>query len=65
MECDSIMHKLHMCALGAVAQVDVMRSLAENPTVVCEICGALARDPQNLCSPRELGKEEGSVPHPR
>lgn len=54
MECDSIMHKLHMCALVEAANADLVKRLAENPTVECGICGAVARDPKNVCSPRSI-----------
>jgi hypothetical protein len=53
MECDSFLHKMHMCALAA-ENADLARRLAENPTVECENCGAKAHDPKNVCSPRQL-----------
>lgn len=54
MECDSIFHKLHMCALAAAENAALVESLSDNPTVECENCGALANDPKNVCSPRQL-----------
>ena len=53
MECDSVLHKMHMCALAA-ENADLAQSLAENPTVECENCGALAREAKNVCCPRQL-----------
>ena len=55
MECDSVLHKMHMCALAATAaNADLVKSLANKPTVECENCGAKANDPKNVCSPRQL-----------
>lgn len=54
MDCDSVLHKLHMCALSGEANAALVKSLAEKPTVECENCGALANDPKNVCSPRQL-----------
>lgn len=54
MECDNVMHKMHMCALSGEANAKLQKSLAENPTVECENCGALAHDPKNVCRPRQL-----------
>jgi uncharacterized Zn finger protein len=54
MECDTVLHKLHMCALKAAENQELVKSLAKNATVECEKCGALAKDPQNVCSPRQL-----------
>lgn len=54
MECDSVLHKMHMCALAAEENAELVKSLAENPTVECENCGARAKDAENVCSPRQL-----------
>ncbi|MDO9079485.1 MAG: hypothetical protein Q7U44_01700 [Desulfuromonadales bacterium] len=54
MECDSIMHKMHMCALAATDNTGLMEQLADHPTVACQNCGALANDAQNVCSPCAL-----------
>jgi len=59
MDCDSIMHKLHMCALTEPENAELAKSLAENPTVECENCGAQARDPKNVCSPRRIDGNRG------
>jgi hypothetical protein len=53
MECDSVLHKMHMCALMP-ENAELAERLAENPTVECENCGAKANDPKNVCSPRQL-----------
>ena len=54
MECDSIMHKMHMCALAATDNTELMEQLADHPTVKCQNCGALANDARNVCSPCAL-----------
>lgn len=54
MACDPLLHKMHMCALQAPEHAELVKGLAEHATVECETCGALACDPQNVCSPRQL-----------
>lgn len=54
MACDTDQHKMHMCALKGEGNTELMKSLSLNATVECENCGALANDPQNVCSPRQL-----------
>ena len=54
MACDTEQHKMHMCALRAQEDADLIKSLSENATVECENCGAVAKEPQYVCSPRQL-----------
>lgn len=54
MECDNVLHKMHMCALAAAENAELVTSLSDKPTVECESCGARANDPKNVCSPRQL-----------
>jgi predicted nucleic acid-binding Zn ribbon protein len=48
------MHKMHMCALAATDNAELMEHLADHPTVECRNCGALANDARNVCNPRPL-----------
>jgi predicted nucleic acid-binding Zn ribbon protein len=54
MECASLLHRLHMCALATAENADLLEELARDPTVACENCGARAKEAKNLCSPRPL-----------
>lgn len=54
MACNVEQHKMHMCALKAENDNDCIRSLADNPTVVCGNCGAKANRPENVCAPQKL-----------
>jgi hypothetical protein len=54
MECTDKNHNEHICALTAQGKIDLVHSLALNPTVECGNCGAKARAPENVCDPVEL-----------
>ncbi|RNC71783.1 MAG: hypothetical protein ED859_03505 [Desulfuromonadales bacterium] len=54
MACSTEQHKMHMCALNAEGNEELIRSITANATVECENCGAVANDPKYVCSPRQL-----------
>jgi len=54
MKCDPEKHKHHMCVINAEDKVELVHSLSMHPTVECSICGAKAKDPDNVCEPVEL-----------
>lgn len=58
MPCDSVMHQLHMCALQALDKQELIDALTDQPTVSCQICGAQANDPRNLCSPWPIAERD-------
>lgn len=47
-------HGQHMCVLNAENKMDLVRSLSTTPQVECSICGAKAKQAENVCDPREL-----------
>lgn len=57
MVCDSVLHKMHICALVA-ENAELVKKLAENPEFECGHCGALAKDPKNVCSPRKISQSD-------
>ena len=61
MSCDPEQHKLHMCALTSRGEDDCIKTLADNPTVQCANCGALANNPQNVCEPQPLSHIRAAV----
>jgi len=50
MNCDSIDHSKHMCALKSQGLDDCIKSLSDNPTVECRHCGAKANSSKNVCA---------------
>lgn len=50
MNCDCENHQMHMCALKAQGRNDIIKSLADQPTVECRHCGARANSIQNICA---------------
>jgi hypothetical protein len=50
MNCNDENHQVHMCALKAQGRDDLIRSLADHPTVACQHCGARANTIQNICA---------------
>jgi predicted nucleic acid-binding Zn ribbon protein len=54
--CSNEDHKLHMCALKEANMVELVRCLADQPTVECANCGALANRAENVCNPVQLSE---------
>ena len=54
MECTDKKHPEHICSLTAKGQIDLVHSLALEPTVECGNCGAKAKDPERVCNPQPL-----------
>jgi len=50
MSCTEEKHGMHMCALKAAGETDLIKSLSDNPTVACRQCGAKANSSMNLCA---------------
>ena len=50
MSCNDEKHRMHMCALKAAGETDLIRTLSDNPTVQCRQCGARANSAKNLCA---------------
>lgn len=51
MACNIEQHKMHMCALKEEKNDECIKSLSDNPTVVCGDCGAKANSYENVCNP--------------
>jgi hypothetical protein len=60
MSCDSNNHQMHMCALKAQGQDDLIKSLSDKPNVECRQCGAKANSIENICA-AHLGEEAPNV----
>jgi hypothetical protein len=60
MSCDCSNHHMHMCALKAQGQDDLIKSLSDNPTVECRQCGVKANSLENVCA-AHLGDEAPNV----
>ena len=60
MGCNCESHKMHICYLKSQGEDDCIKSLTDNPTVVCRQCGAKANSIQNLCA-AHLGAEAPNV----
>lgn len=54
MSCSFEKHRLHICALQSPENAELLRELKRDATVECARCGAIAKNPDNLCSPRPL-----------
>ncbi len=47
-------HKMHMCVLKHMGQMQLFDQLSNNPTHRCSRCGCTSNNPKNLCQPYEL-----------
>ena len=47
-------HKMHMCVLKHMGQMQLYDELSENPTHRCSRCGCSSNKTKNLCQPYEL-----------
>ena len=47
-------HKMHMCVLKHMGQMQLFDELSENPTHRCSRCGCTSNNRKNLCQPFEL-----------
>ena len=47
-------HKMHMCVLKHMGQMQKYDELSENPTHRCSRCGCSSNNHKNLCQPYEL-----------
>lgn len=47
-------HKMHMCVLQHMGQMQLIDELNENPTHRCSRCGCSSNNRKNLCQPHEL-----------
>lgn len=47
-------HKMHMCVLKHMGQMQLFDELSSNPTHRCSRCGCSSNQRQNLCQPYEL-----------
>ena len=47
-------HKMHMCVLKHMGQMQLYDELSENPTHRCSRCGCSTNNKKNLCQPYEL-----------
>ena len=47
-------HKMHMCVLKHMGQMQKYDELSENPTHRCSRCGCSSNNRKNLCQPYEL-----------
>lgn len=50
MSCNDKNHPMHICSLKAQGLDDRIKSLADNPTVTCNKCGARANSSEYLCA---------------
>lgn len=60
MRCTDEFHKMHMCALKAEREYDLIESLSDQPTVKCKHCGAKANSVRNVCA-AHLGEDAPNV----
>jgi len=54
MACTGKQHATHMCQLKSQGDTATYERLAANAMVECEICGAKAANPEDVCDPLEL-----------
>ncbi len=47
-------HKMHLCVLKHMGQMQLLDELTENPTHRCSRCGCSSNNRKNLCQPYEL-----------
>lgn len=47
-------HKMHMCVLRHMGQMQILDELSAKPAFRCCRCGAEASSDKNLCQPRPL-----------
>lgn len=47
-------HKMHMCVLRHMGQMQILDELSAKPAFRCCRCGAEAASDKNLCQPRPL-----------
>jgi len=47
-------HKMHMCVLRHMGQMQILDELSAKPAFRCSRCGAEASSDKNLCQPRPL-----------
>lgn len=47
-------HKMHLCVLKHMGQMQLLDELSENPTHRCSRCGCSTNNRKNLCQPYEL-----------
>ena len=47
-------HKMHMCVLQHMGQMQLFDALSEAPTHRCSRCGCNSNNRKNLCQPYEL-----------
>ena len=47
-------HKMHMCVLKHMGQMQLFDELSNEPTYRCSRCGCSSNNRKNLCQPYEL-----------
>ena len=47
-------HKMHLCVLKHMGQMQLFDELSSNPTHRCSRCGCSSNNRKNLCQPYEL-----------
>jgi hypothetical protein len=47
-------HKMHLCVLKHMGQMQLYDELSANPTHKCSRCGCSSNQRKNLCQPHEL-----------
>ncbi len=57
-DCNSEVHNDHLCALALRKQMLTLARLAKDGNFICALCGRVARDAKNLCSPTDLSEIE-------
>jgi hypothetical protein len=54
MGCSSENHRMHICELKKRGDLEELKARSANAMVECDICGAKAADPEDVCDPIEL-----------
>ena len=58
-DCNPEVHKnKHLCALADRKQMLTLARLAKDGKYICAMCGRVAKEAKNLCSPNELSQVE-------
>jgi hypothetical protein len=67
MGCTSEQHRMHICELKKRGDTEALKARTANAMVECNICGAKAADPEDVCDPVELPdiKDVGDAPEVR